>query len=78
MIDQRLPISGEDLPPDWALQDPRDYIESLGESVRLALRSSGVDPAAVIGIGTDFTACTMIPVLADVVELRTQQLGSVT
>ena len=26
---------------------------------------AGVDPAEVIGIGTDFTACTMVPTLAD-------------
>ena len=29
------------------------------------LRESGVDPADVIGIGIDFTACTMLPVKAD-------------
>jgi L-ribulokinase len=29
------------------------------------LRESGVDPADVIGIGVDFTACTMLPTLAD-------------
>ena len=30
-----------------------------------AVRAAGIDPAQVIGIGTDFTACTMLPVLAD-------------
>ena len=30
-----------------------------------AVRAAGVDPAQVIGIGTDFTACTVLPVLAD-------------
>jgi L-ribulokinase len=65
VIDQRLPISGEELPPDWALQDPEDYLESLGVAVRLAVSSSRVDPAAVIAIATDFTACTMVPTLDD-------------
>lgn len=65
VIDQRLPISGEELPPDWALQDPEDYVESLSVAVRLAVTSSRVDPDAIIGIATDFTACTMIPTLAD-------------
>ena len=65
VIDQRLPISGEELPPDWALQDPDDYLESIGVAVRLAVASSGVDPAAIVAIGTDFTACTMVPTLAD-------------
>ena len=30
-----------------------------------AVRASGVDPADVIGIGTDFTACTVLPALDD-------------
>ena len=30
-----------------------------------AVQAAGIDPAQVIGIGTDFTACTMVPVLAD-------------
>ena len=65
VIDERLPISGEELPPDWALQDPNDYLESLGTAVRLAVSASSVDPEAIIGIATDFTACTMVPTLAD-------------
>ena len=65
VIDQRLPISGEELPPDWALQDPDDYLESLGVAVRLAVASSAVDPAAIVAIATDFTACTMVPTLVD-------------
>jgi L-ribulokinase len=65
VIDQRLPFSGEELPPDWALQDPEDYLESLGVAIRLAVASSDVDPAAIVAIATDFTACTMVPTLAD-------------
>ncbi len=65
VIDERLPISGEELPPDWALQDPNDYLESLATAVRLAVSSSRVDPATIIAIATDFTACTMVPTLGD-------------
>jgi L-ribulokinase len=65
VIDRKLPISGEPLPPDWALQDPQDYIESMTAAVRGATADAGIDAAAVIGIGTDFTACTMVPTLAD-------------
>ncbi|HEX5695754.1 MAG TPA: ribulokinase [Acidimicrobiia bacterium] len=64
VIDQRLP-DGRPLPPEWALQDPDDYLESLGVTVRSVLGESGMDPASVIGIGIDFTACTMLPVTAD-------------
>ena len=53
------------LPADWALQVPHDYVEVLGTAVPQALRTAGVDPAQVVGLGTDFTACTVLPVLAD-------------
>jgi L-ribulokinase len=57
--------SGASLPPDWALQVPHDYVEVLQVAVPAAVRDSGVDPHDVIGIGTDFTACTVLPVLDD-------------
>ncbi|MEU7904639.1 ribulokinase [Actinoplanes sp. NPDC049118] len=56
---------GTPLGHDWALQVPGDYLEVLREAVPAAVRAAGVDPARVVGIGTDFTACTMIPTLAD-------------
>jgi L-ribulokinase len=65
VIDERLPESGKPLPPEWALQDPDDYIRTYQNAVPGALRQSGVDPAQVIGIGIDFTACTMMPALKD-------------
>ena len=65
VIDQRLPDGGAALPPDWALQDPDDYLEALGATVRAVLAESRIDVAEVIGIGIDFTACTMLPVTKD-------------
>ncbi len=68
VLERRLDVggrSGPELPPDWALQVPHDYVEVLEHAVPAAIRASDVDPAAVIGIGTDFTACTVLPVLAD-------------
>jgi L-ribulokinase len=67
VIDERLPIPGREilLEPDWALQDPQDYIRTLQNAVPAVLQKSGVDPAEVIGVGIDFTACTMLPVNAD-------------
>jgi L-ribulokinase len=53
------------LPPDWALQVPGDYIEALQIAVPAAIRASGIDPANVVGLGTDFTACTVLPVTDD-------------
>jgi len=62
VIDEVLPGSGKKLEHDWALQHPGDYLEVLRESVPAVIRQSGIDPADVIGIGIDFTACTMLPV----------------
>jgi L-ribulokinase len=70
-IERALPSPGpggaapRPLPPDWALQDPADWRGALGTAVRAALRDAAADPAAVVGIGTDFTACTVLPVLRD-------------
>jgi L-ribulokinase len=65
VMDRVLNASGAALAPDWALQDPQDYVDVLRNAVPEALRASGVSPADVVGIATDFTACTMIPVLED-------------
>ena len=67
VIDESLSLDGQnvELPPDWALQDPDDYLRVLREAVPAVIGESGVDPADVIGIGVDFTACTMLPTTAD-------------
>src|SRR5271170_2855210 len=62
VIDREL--GGRELPPDWALQDPGDYTEALSVTVPAAIRDAGIDPGQVIGVGTDFTASTCMPVLA--------------
>ena len=71
VIGDRLPTSGEKLPPDFALQNPMDYIAVFRTAVPAVLAKSGVDPADVIGVGIDFTACTMMPALADGTPLCT-------
>jgi L-ribulokinase len=65
VIDTVLPATGAPLGPQWALQDPEDYLEVLREAVPAALRAAGVAPGDVAGIATDFTASTPMPVLAD-------------
>jgi L-ribulokinase len=64
VMDRALP-TGRGLPPDWALQHPEDWLEALREAVPAALRASGVAASDVVGIGTDFTASTPLPVLRD-------------
>ncbi|HEV8068871.1 MAG TPA: ribulokinase [Planctomycetaceae bacterium] len=64
-ITERLPGTGELLPPDFALQHPLDWIDSAAAAVRRALATGKIDPARVLSIGVDFTSCTMLPTLAD-------------
>ncbi|MBB6636902.1 ribulokinase [Cohnella thailandensis] len=61
VIDERLPGTGAKLGHDWALQHPDDYLEVLRRSVPAVLEEAAVDPERVVGIGIDFTACTMMP-----------------
>jgi L-ribulokinase len=65
VLDARLAGTGQRLLPDWALQNPADWLGVLTNAVPEALRVSGVDRADVIAIGTDFTACTVLPTDAD-------------
>jgi ribulokinase len=69
VMDEALPTgpgsSGTALKPDWALQHPDDYREVLRRAVPAAVADAGIDPAEVIGVGIDFTACTVLPALAD-------------
>src|SRR5579885_1014766 len=65
VIDEHLPGSAKPLPPDWALQDPNDYLDVLRHTIPAVLRESGVPAEQVAGIGIDFTACTMLPVKRD-------------
>lgn len=50
------------LPPDYALQDPRDYLYALEQAVHTAMAEAGCSPDQVLGLGIDFTASTVLPV----------------
>lgn len=65
VIDARLPESHVPLGPDWALQDPDDYLRVFAETIPAVLKQSGVAAEDVVGVGIDFTACTMMPAKKD-------------
>ncbi|SEK54743.1 ribulokinase [Streptacidiphilus jiangxiensis] len=65
VVTDRLPGGGAALGPDWALQVPEDWREVLRSAVPKALAKAGVTAEQVVGIGTDFTACTVLPTTAD-------------
>jgi L-ribulokinase len=71
VIDQKLPSTGERLPHDYALQDPDDWIRVLERGIPDVIKESGVDAEQVVGIGIDFTSCTVLPTTGDGTPLCT-------
>ena len=65
VIDRELPSTGERLPADWALQDPDDWVKVLQDGIPAAVSEAGVTPGEIVGLGIDFTSCTVLPVTED-------------
>ena len=65
VIDRALPGTEERLPPDWALQDPDDWVTVVERAIPEALSKADVPREAVVGLGVDFTSCTVLPVNSD-------------
>lgn len=69
VIDERLPGTGERLPPDWALQNPADWLTGLERTIHAVMTEARVNRSDVVGIGIDFTSCTVLPTNAAGVPL---------
>ncbi len=67
---------GGPLPAGWALQDPADWLAAAGDAVRAALAAGRVAPDAIVGLGLDFTSCTVLPARADGTPLARTELGA--
>lgn len=65
VIERKLLDSGRPLPTGWALQHPSDWIHGIKKGVPLLLTKAGAKRKDIIGIGIDFTSCTMLPVGED-------------
>ncbi len=65
VIDQFLPDGKTRLEHDWALQHPRDYLEVLELTIPAVVKEAGITKEQVIGLGIDFTACTILPIDVD-------------
>lgn len=61
VIDDTLK-GGIKLPPLYALQDPKDYIDALSFTCKDIIIKSRISPEFIKGIGIDFTSCTFLPV----------------
>ncbi len=64
IMDRSLP-NGHPIPPLWALQHPEDYLSAIEIIIPRVLEEAGVTAEQIIGIGVDFTACTVMPVKKD-------------
>ena len=71
VLDRQLPGTSEELPPDWALQDPDDWVAVVERGVPEALSAAGVSRQDIAGLGVDFTSCTVLPVRGDGAPLCT-------
>ncbi|MBQ9693037.1 MAG: ribulokinase [Clostridia bacterium] len=54
-------LFGRKLPSGFALQHPGDYAAALKHCVSRVISDSGLDAKEIVGVGIDFTACTLIP-----------------
>ena len=65
VISETIPGTGVQLEHNWALQNPKDWLTTAENTIRKVMHESGIAPEQVIGLGVDFTACTVLPTLAD-------------
>ena len=59
VMDETLP-DGTKLAHDFALQHPQDYLDVFENTIPDVLSKSGVSAEDVIGVGVDFTSCTVL------------------
>lgn len=64
VMDEKLD-DGTPLQVDWALQDPQDYVDVLTTTIKDVIAIANISPEQIVGVGIDFTSCTMLPILED-------------
>ncbi|MDR1506138.1 MAG: ribulokinase [Treponema sp.] len=62
VMDRFLPDGKTALGAGWALQHPKDYLDTLEYTVREAVSLAGIPAGDIIGLSIDFTACTILPI----------------
>lgn len=58
-------LFAQKLPDDYALQHPDDYVLALTTLIPSLMSKNQISPDDVVGIGIDFTACTVLPLDKD-------------
>ena len=64
VMDSHLP-DGTPLGIDWALQHPEDYLDVLRVTIRGVIEKAGINASQIVGVGVDFTSCTILPIKMD-------------
>lgn len=72
VMSETLP-DGTRLGVDWHLQHPGDYLSVLRTTIREAMCKAGIEARQIIGVGIDFTGCTMLPIKKDGTPLCFQE-----
>ena len=54
-------LCGTPLPDGYALQHPQDYIDAIDTLIPTLLKENFLSPDDIVGIGIDFTSCTVLP-----------------
>ncbi|MBE6533898.1 MAG: ribulokinase [Ruminococcaceae bacterium] len=62
-------INNQSLPQNYALQHPQDYVDALDFLICDVLTNNDIDKNSIIGIGIDFTDCTVLPISKDFTPL---------
>ena len=62
VMDEYLPGGEVKLEHDWACNIHRIILMYFAQTIPAVLKESGVSPEDVIGVGVDFTSCTMLPI----------------
>ncbi|MBG0785009.1 MAG: ribulokinase [Anaerolineaceae bacterium] len=65
VISEAIPGTDVHLGHNWALQNPEDWLTAAENTIREVMQESGASPEQVVGLGIDFTACTVLPTLID-------------
>jgi L-ribulokinase len=65
VITEKLPETFVLLEADWALQNPRDWLDSMREVIGKTLRDGEIDSSEVVSLGVSFTSCTVLPTTDD-------------
>ena len=65
VITGQLPDTFVQLETDWALQNPRDWLDSMRGVIGQTLRDGAIDSSEVACLGVSFTSSTVLPTTDD-------------